>query len=191
MAADTERYIQLAHHVPGRTRVRLAWLREQPEEAQRVAKQLAELEGIREVRVQPHTGSVLCLHEPTLELEAIVQELQRITEVKAVLMLGEKKPPLPQPPPRGSGVGNEIIGLFRQIDRDVMRATSGHLGLATLTVAAFAGVGVVNTAVTGTLPLPPWYSLAWWSFRTLWTVEREMLRSGGVGSSAPDAPQGG
>ncbi len=177
MPPATERRIQLVHHVPGRTRFRLSWLQEAHEEARQIATQLAERAGVLEVRVQPRTGSVLCLHEPALGVDSLLEELRRITGVGAVLRPGEKAPPPVQAPARGSSVGGATIGFFRDLDRDVRRVTEGRLDLATVAVAAFAGIGTVNTVVAGELPIPPWYSMAWWSFRVLATVEAEALES--------------
>ncbi len=95
------------------------------------------------------------------------------------------KPLAPAAPARGSAVGSDTMAFFREVDQGVHRATEGRLDLATLAVVTFAGVGTLNTLATGQLPLPPWYSLAWWSFRVLWTVERDALRRGGA-----DAPAG-
>jgi hypothetical protein len=186
-----ERNVQLVHHVPGRTRIRLNWLREEPEDARRIANELAERPGLLEIRVQLHTGSVLCLHDPALGAEAILREIQRVTGVKTIMQPGQQRPPPPAAAARrGSAVGHHTLELFRDLDRDLHRATEGKLNLSTLAVTTFAGVAALNVVTTGELPLPPWYSLAWWSFRVLWTVEREAHRADDAAASKRLAPRG-
>ena len=138
-----------------------------------------------EVRVRPQTGSVLCLHEPELEPGRILDDLRRITGVDAVCGPGEPQPKV-HVHRRGSALGHEILTLFREVDRDILRGTEEHLNLASLAVIGFGTLSVANT---GILTLPPWYSLTWWSFRILATVEaRNLEKRGKPGQAPPGSP---
>ncbi len=184
MATSAGRYIQLVHHMAGRTRFRLSWIGRDREDARRIAHELSGLAGMVEVRIRPQTGSVLCLHEEALEPGQLLDDLRRITGVDAVFGAGER--PTPALVPRhGSTLGLEMLTLFREVDRDILRETEAHLNLASLTVLGFGTLGAVNTITTGILPLPPWYSLAWWSFRVLATVEARNLENREKAKTAP------
>jgi hypothetical protein len=177
-----DRYIQLVHHSSGRTRFRLAWISADREGARNIAQQLVERAGMNEVRIRPRTGSVLCLHERTLGPGEILDELRRITGVDTVHGPGER-PPRVHVARHGSTLGHEMLGLFREVDRDLLRETEGHLNLSSLAVLGFGALGVANTIRTGELPVPPWYSLAWWSFRVLAAVEAGNLEKRGKGTT--------
>jgi hypothetical protein len=140
-----------------------------------------------EVRVRPQTGSVLCLHEPGLEPGDILDDLRRITGVDAAYGPGEPRPKV-YVRRRGSALGHEMLALFREVDRDILRATKEHLDLASLAVLGFGALGAANTAATGILTLPPWYSLAWWSYHILATVEASNLEKRGNPGAAPPGP---
>ncbi len=170
-------YIQSVHSIPGRTRLRCSWLRREPGEARRLADELSRTPGVHEVRVRPRTGSVLVHHEPALEIQSIIDTVSRITGVGHVVPRGEA-PPVARPETApGSAIGDEAMKLFRELDRDVARLSDGHMDLPTLVAGTFLGLGAIEVVVTGNLPVPPWFNLAWWSFRVLSTVEREALKT--------------
>jgi copper chaperone CopZ len=56
------------HHVPGRIRVRTKAFRCRSEKAQAAERQLKAMAGVRQVRVNPHAGSIT-VHYDTAELE--------------------------------------------------------------------------------------------------------------------------
>ena len=51
------------HHVPGRIRVKLPDLKQEPAEAERAMKALNGVEGVTAVKVTPLTGSVVVLYD--------------------------------------------------------------------------------------------------------------------------------
>jgi hypothetical protein len=55
---------------------------------------------------------------------------------------------------------------------DAIAATPGAVDLGTLATLAFVGAGALEVAVSKKLPMPPWFNLAWWGFRTFMTVEK-------------------
>ena len=84
------RIIRFVHATPGRTRLRLGWLREFPDEAEPLADQLATLDETIEVQIRPSTGSVLCCYDPErLDADAIVAAVRRHSGVAIVLEPGE------------------------------------------------------------------------------------------------------
>ena len=67
----------------------------------------------------------------------------------------------------------------RAINRSVMQHTEGHLDLGALAALGFLALGAAEIVAARTLPVPPWFNLAWWSFRTLTIVADE--QEGGAG----------
>lgn len=66
------------HHVPGRLRVRTQAFRCQPSRIEAASRQLAELDGIEEIAVNPRAGSITLRYDPSKrtqgELLGMLQE---------------------------------------------------------------------------------------------------------------------
>jgi hypothetical protein len=166
------RILQLVHSSPGRVRLRLAWLRNAPEEAAPLADHLAELDVSIEVRARPWTGSVLVTYDPErLDEARILAAARRHTGVALCIRRGERSPEARAAVERaaqagGSGLTRALGRSMREINRDVLEATDGRLDLGSLTALSFLALGAAEIAVTRKLPVPPWFNLAWWAFRT-------------------------
>ncbi|MFB1481729.1 HMA2 domain-containing protein [Corallococcus sp. RDP092CA] len=175
------RVISIIHTSPGRTRLRLPWLRQDAKQATSLADALLRVAGIHEVQVRPFTGSVLCIHDPQdLDLAGLLEEVRRHTGVEAVARPGEEPPDedeLLRSLSEGSSVARAASQLFKGINVDVLRATEGRMDLGALATLGFAAAGAVEVAVTGRLSPPPWFSLGWWAFRTFVTLERVAIQN--------------
>jgi copper chaperone CopZ len=57
-------YVDLAHHLPGRLRLRSALLKGNTRAAAQAQRQLAEIGGVRSAGANPSTGSVLLEYDP-------------------------------------------------------------------------------------------------------------------------------
>jgi hypothetical protein len=176
--AQQPRYLQVVHVLPGRARLRLSWLRRQPSEAPRVAEAMVAVPGVREVKVQPASCSLLCLYDPAaVGLDRIVQVLKEHTGVEQVISPGEVPPaPALSVPPRGI-IAREVTSIFRDLNQDVLRATQGAMDLGTLVTGCFAAAGAVRILTQPRLPAPQWFNLAWWGFRTFLTFEKDAATS--------------
>ena len=168
-------YIQIVHELPGRTRLRSPLLRRDDARCEQVADALAEQEGVREVVCRPYTGSVLVQHAPTLVADALADVAANVLDVY-VLSRGAH-PPLTTSVPPFSSVARKLVQAFREIDRDVRAKSDGAVDLGTLVTLGLFGAGAAEVAVTGKLPLPPWFNLAWWGYRTFMTAEREEIEA--------------
>jgi hypothetical protein len=176
--ASVPKHLRLVHELPGRIRLRASWFREEPEEARRVANELAAREGVIEVRVRPRTGSILCRCDPErVDAAGLLETLRSLTGVEMVL--GPTDPPpirIEAQRAGGSSVGRATAKAFREVDEDLLRYTEGRLDLGTLTTLGFLVAGGLEMAVTRTIPIPPWFNLAWWGFRTFMSVEARAIR---------------
>ncbi|HWU89256.1 MAG TPA: hypothetical protein VN253_18445 [Kofleriaceae bacterium] len=170
------RYLQIAHALPGRTRLRCPALRAERAHAGRVADALAAMPGVREVKVRPFTGSILVDHDASITGAALVDVAQRVLACDRVLAHGER-PPVQGAVPKLSKIAKLAAAAFREADRDVLRASEGSLDLGTLTTLAFLGAGAAQLAFDREMDLPPWFNLAWWGYRTFMTNEQAEIRS--------------
>lgn len=170
-----KKIIHVIHTSPGRTRLRLPWLRRATELATSLADDLLRVEGLYEVQVRPYTGSVLCIHDPEeLDVERLLEVVRRLTGVDDVAYPGEELPDgeaLLQSLAEGSNVARAASLFIKGLNVEVLRATEGHLDLGALAALGFVVAGAVDVAIKGKISAPPWFNLGWWAFRTFATVE--------------------
>lgn len=171
MSDGAERTLRRAHSSPGRLRLRLPWLAEAPGEAEALADRLAELEGLHRVEIRARTGSVLChFDDSRLDPAAIIAAVCEHTGA----IEGDERAPSRRPRRRRPGsLGRVLARSASGINEDLLDATEGRLDLGTLAALGFLAVGAGEIALTRKLPVPPWFNLAWWAFRTLTVFESE------------------
>jgi hypothetical protein len=172
-ATAQPRVIWIAHASPGRLRLRLPWLRADHAAATALADHIAGRPGVIEVAVRPRTGSVLCRYDARrTNAGKLIAAVQRETRVATVLRPGAAVPAATRAArPPGSSVGRALVEAFRGLDEDIHAATSGRVDLGTLAGLGLLTAGAAEVAVTRKLPAPPWFSLAWWAFRTFTMFE--------------------
>ena len=179
------RYLQVVHAIPGRTRLRCPALRRDPAAVEAVADALAAVEGVRGVAVRPYTGSVLVTHDRAVGTRPLIDAAQRVLACEPVLAPGERPPPDPDVP-RLSRIAQLMAGAFRQLDRDMLRASGGSFDLGTLATLGFFTGGALEVVANRGLELPPWFNLAWWGYRTFMTNEQDEIRAGGAAEPSPE-----
>ena len=187
------RFVRPAHESPGRVRFRLSWLHDQPDEADAIAEQLAALPGIEEVRVRAYTGSVLCLYDPLrLDAERITGALLQATGVDKLTPHGEETPEelraiVGEAVREGSELSRAMAEAGRGLHLDFLTLTEGRAGLGTASTLFFWLAALGRAAASDELPLPHWYELIYWGFRSFGALEGEALEQG----SAKLASHGG
>lgn len=170
-------WLVVAHRLPERTRLRSPALRKTPAACTRLADALAAVPGVREVRVRPYTGSALILHDPSATLEALTEVASGALDGARVLAPGEA-PPLSAAVPAFSSIRQKLTAIAHELDCDIRRSSDGSVDLGTLATLGFVGAGAAQVAASGQLPMPPWFNLAWWAYRTFMTTH----------NGAPPAP---
>ena len=171
-----QRWISITHHLPERTRLRTPVLRKDPAACERLADHLAAIAGVREVKIRPYTGSILVEHTQGVTVSHLVSATRSVLGLERVLAAGEPEPLEEEVPPLSS-IARQLAVVMRQLDRDIRRATDGFSDLGTLATLAFLAAGAVNIVTSEELPLPPWFNLAWWGFRTFVTLEQEEINA--------------
>jgi hypothetical protein len=189
------RIIYVVHHIPGRLRLRIPWLRDHATEGTRLAETLAVLGGIKTVEVRPSTGSVLCHYDPLhLGEREIVTVLKEATGIDIVTRPGEPSPSAEAEVARaalheGNAIARAAVTFFKEANLDVLKMTEGRVDLGTLVALTFAAAAAVEVVATGKLPVPQWSQLAWWAFRTFTTMEGKAIESVDVRGGGPGRVQ--
>jgi hypothetical protein len=168
-------WLAIAHAIPGRTRLRSPLLRKNEARCHHLADVLAAMPGVHEVEVRPFTGSALVLHARDVAASALAGAAAAALDGAKVLASGER-PPVPTDIPAFSAVARKLACAVQEIDRDIRRASNGSVDLGTLAALGFVGAGAAEVARSGQLPLPPWFNLAWWGFRTFVTTEADEIQ---------------
>jgi len=169
------RWIQIVHHIAGRTRLHAPALRRDTVRCEQLADALSTLPGVREVHVRPYTGSALVIHDRSLAAPSLAEAAARAIDAR-VLEPGES-PPVPAYVPPFSSVARTLAQAVREIDRDILRKSDGTVDLGTLAALGLFGAGAAQIVATGKLQHPPWFNLAWWGFRTFVTTEQEEIEA--------------
>ncbi len=180
------RYLQVVHTIPNRTRLRCPSLRTALADGERLADALAAVPGVDKVSIRPFTGSILVAHEPQVAVVALIDVANDVLAFDQIVGLGEQ-PPIDEAMPQLSKIARLAAAAFRDINRDVLRASEGSLDLGTLATLGFLSAGAVQLALEHEIELPPWFNLAWWGYRTFMTNEQEAIASLDGGSSASDS----
>jgi hypothetical protein len=170
------RWLMIAHHVPGRTRLRTPVLRKDPDACTQVADSLAALGGVREVAVRPYTGSILVDHADTLAPAELVDQIKSVLHIEHVVPPGERPPPASELP-AFSTIARELAVFVREVDRDIRRHSEGVADLGVLATLGCFTAGAAEVLASGQLPVPPWFNLAWWGFRLFMTTEERVIET--------------
>lgn len=183
MARSNPHSLEVVHSLPGRLRLRLSALRDQPNAAVEVADALAALDGVVDVQVRPFTGSILCRYDA-----ALVRKPELIKAARVATPTLAARPPTRSSSEhrRGSTVGRAVVEAFHELDKEVREVTENRLDLGTLAALGFLFTGATEVLTTRTMPAPPWFNLAWWAFRTLTVFETEPDGTANEPGAGPD-----
>lgn len=172
--------IEIVHRLEGRLRLRVFWLHDHPWFAPRLIDALSRLDGVDAVQVRAYTGSVLVEHQPDRIDEGALLDAVRRVVGGHVRRTGEELPDEVLDLHReafeeGTDLARSAAALLKSVDAGIVRATEGRADAATLAAAVFLAAGAVEIVGTGKLPIPPWFQLAWWAFRTFATLEQRTI----------------
>jgi hypothetical protein len=155
--------VRVVHRSPGRLRVRIAALREDPDLVGRVREQFTTFPGVTRVETTPETGSLLVSYEPAEFSE------ERFAATARDTGLFDLSPPLPepaiqgQPRPRGAR-GAAVYAGWERANRWVEQVTGGVFDLRVLVPLALVVWAVRQILVERPAVRTPWYTLLWYAF---------------------------
>jgi hypothetical protein len=173
--------IKLVHAIPGRVRVKIARLRDNPEFAREICQRLSGVRGIRRIEANPLTSSLLVLYDP--EEMTSLDSLFALAEIVTPLFPGLDMAQLAEWLGRsGNGLGpapslaRGISSGLGTLNARVGRATGGIDFKFLLPLILFV-LGVRGLLVAKMAPFPAWYDLWWFSFGTFYMLNPPEARS--------------
>jgi hypothetical protein len=164
----------IAHHVPGRLRVRFSEARASSTTLFQIAHVFAKIDGVSRVEVNAITGSILLSYEPTLNGHFPLTLLEN--PANGSLFKIENSDPIPGSVCGGedihtrelSLVAGSIIDTFRTVNRRVKHATRNKVDLAVLLPLTVAAMALAKRgSAQGT---PFWITLGIFAFQSFLTL---------------------
>lgn len=171
--------IRVVHAIPGRVRVKISRLKENPVLVREVQERLSDIQGIRRVEVNPITGSVLILYDRTEfeSLDSLLSLAAGLSPLFPDLEFSEVEGWLT--PANGDGnatsVAERLATSFGSLNTKVGETTGG-IDLKLLLPLTLFLLGIRGVLVAGKGVFPTWYDLLWFAFGTFF-----MLNPGVVG----------
>jgi hypothetical protein len=168
--------ITVAHASPGRVRLKIGRVKENPELARVAQEKLARVPGIQKVKANPATGSLLILYD--LAMLASVEALGPLGEIFAELFpeaeleelaAGLQELPAAETASASGGSFAELFGMFEAAAAALPR----HLNL--LLPLGFLFLGVRSLLTSKERPLPAWYDYLWFGLSTFVMLNRQWL----------------
>jgi hypothetical protein len=159
-----DRSLVVAHHHPGRLRVRARALQADPELRRRVADAVAATHGVSSV-ADAATGSVLVEYDPRC-----VDAGALLREITATASLSIEPPAPPRSP------AHTVFESARALNAHVAEWSAGRFDLRFAVPAALAA-GSLAAVAFGAPKAPRWDSLVYWSFTVFRALNDERFLS--------------
>jgi hypothetical protein len=153
------RELRVAHHSPGRLRLRSRAFEEDgaKELVERASSALRSVSGVNDVSVSGYTGSVLVLYDPEKvaqdTLVATVAGATRLPVAERKHRPGDEEHPI-----------DVAIDAVRSVNEFTSELTGHRADLRFLVPAALAGAGVYALVTSEEPILPRWETLLYWAY---------------------------
>jgi hypothetical protein len=144
----------LVHASPGRVRIRIASKKRDNAFFSALREQISKFPMIRNVEVNPLTGSVLVIHD----LNGTDVDLKAVSEYTEMTGLFK----LRQPNPAQTSVREQIATVFSSANDRVKGATAGELDLPTTASLGLLGMGLYQIG-KGNVAAPAWHVAFWYA----------------------------
>jgi hypothetical protein len=171
--------IKVVHAIPGRVRVKVSRLKEDPAFVREIQERLSVVRGIQQVEVNPVTGSVLVLYDrTTLESpDSLLSLAAWLSSIFPDLEFGELESWLTSANGNGTAtpLAEHLTSFLGGLNAKVGETTGG-VDLKLLLPLSLVLLGVRGMLVAGKGVFPAWYDLFWFAFGTFL-----MLNPGAVG----------
>lgn len=157
---------RVAHHVPGRLRLRLDTRTDASEVMARIQSALANRAGYERAEYRPQTRSLVLRYNPA-EIDS-GRLLDSWLPVAGVEVL-EGSEPATNGRAEGTAVGDRISGSVGSLNRGIGRATRGALDLRDLFPLTLFAFGL-RRLTQGNLQPVPWYNLLYYGYSTFFSL---------------------
>jgi hypothetical protein len=157
----------IAHHHPGRLRVRTeAFLGEGPA-AERTKTGLAQTPGVLSAIHDPRTGSLLVKYEPRdLDVNRLITRIGELSGLSCVTTSARTP----------AGTAAHIVTAVRKVDQLTESLTGGRLSLGELVPASLVAFGVYSFFKSSHARVPRWDSLIYWAYSVFVHTHSDAVR---------------
>lgn len=181
------REAQVVHHVPGRMRIKVPFLKDLSVDPQQVNELLLPIDGLRKVDFSPITGSVLLHYDPEMyedfsrQLAEYIQTSMGLGLVPAGSRNGSGRLNSGHSGRLATGVGDtqlarHIKGLCGQLNQEIRIATDDAADLKSLLPLGLAAIALLNIGSAATTPL--WVTLGIFSFTSFAILSTDTVENG-------------
>jgi hypothetical protein len=172
--------IKVVHALPGRVRVKIARLKDNPDLAREIQACLAGVEGIRRVEVNLVTGSVLLLYdaEDVDLLTAFISLAGTLAPLLPELDMSDLQTWLNSSSDDANGqlsVAERLSAFFGTINDQVGKST-GSADLKLLLPLILFLLVVRGLLVAEKVTFPAWYDLLWFAFGTFFMLNPQSVQ---------------
>lgn len=152
-------------YVPGRVRIRLPREQRDGNTASKIQTSVKGVEGVRNVFINPNTGSVLVEYDPGVLNFDKLKKVSRLDEVLTDINEIAGAVSAVDSWPNGSSLtAQNIIQGFKQFDRNLNRITRGVIDGRTAVPLMLLGLSLGRYILSERRAPTPWYSLLWYSY---------------------------
>jgi cation transport ATPase len=155
--------VQVAHQIPGRIRLKVPNVKQNPELVEQIKQMFNVIPGIEEVTVNPATGSVV-LHYDTDHHDTFHDHLEDHTG-------GHYKPPTNEIDSLATKIEEEaeylaehshaarvVVDFFKETDKQIKLATSNVIDLKMVLATGIAGFTILEVGASAATPV--WVTLS-------------------------------
>lgn len=187
------RAARIAHHVPGRIRLKILGVPAEKDYFAAVREVIARLEGVDSVRVNASSSSIVIDYSPVdtvfhfrLKHDPTVNTWLRLEGEDALLArVDEAVASGPHYLGAHSRIADEILSGAERLDDSLRRASDGYLDLKLLLPLAFAMATSMRQARGRGTPM--WLSLSTFAFNSFVALHRERAEAPVVKITSPGA----
>jgi hypothetical protein len=166
--AGEREHLEIAHHHPGRLRVRADALIDALDVVQRIRESLDAAPGILSVKYTAQTGSLLVQYEPGhADADDIILRIAEAADLD---------PPLDEATLRERRARPALlaIGATRELNRLTEEVTGGRADLRSIVPAALAGLAIYSF-IEEKKRLPRWDNLLYWGFNVFTMLHKREI----------------
>jgi hypothetical protein len=173
--------IKVVHAMPGRVRVKLSRLKNNPAFAREIQERLSGVEGIQRVEVNLVTGSVLLLYdaEGVDPVDSFISLAGTLALLFPELDMSELQTWLGSSGDEPNGqlsVAERLSTLFGAMNQQVGKST-GSVDLKLLLPLTLFLLGVRGLLVAEKVTFPAWYDLLWFAFGTFFMLNPQSVQA--------------
>ena len=162
----------IAHDSSGRFRIRVHSQKGNLAALKSLGDQLAACPGILSIEVNAGTGSILILHQTT------VQEIADYARSRNLFSLAEQKgAKVPS-----AELRRNLGETFKSVDRQIQSLTSGDMDLSGFTMAVLVVAGSVQI-LSGNAGAIPWFAAYWYAYHLYSRTKEGEIKEGTVTST--------